>query len=194
MTIPTSPDMITSLRSLNIAKCSKLCSRIIGSCNNFCQYTINDQSKVTCYSCMLLKVIGFFNVCALNIHCTVFIYIFSIGFRNLVENCDAPCWSKSTEQLYSNDHLIATAKVMHQKQKLFKQLSIWLSVHKLLQMHDFRRTQQISSRSILAQYSKYYRNCWNYYQASFKNWLSLHVDITKYILIVDNRTWKFAVI
>ena len=120
-------------------------------------------------------------------------FIFSIGFRNLVENGDALCWSKSTEQLYSNDHLIATAKVMHQKQKLFKQLSIWLSVHKLLQMHDFRRTQQISSRSILAQHSKYYRNCWNYYQASFKNWLTLHVDITKYILIVDNRTWKFAV-
>ena len=123
----------------------------------------------------------------------VLLSFFSIGFINLVENCDALCWSKSTEQLYSSDHLIATAKVMHQKQKLFKQLSIWLSVHKLLQMHDFRRTRQISSRSILAQHSKYYRNCWNYYQASFKNWLTLHVDITKYILIVDNRTWKFAV-
>ena len=38
--------LLTFLRCLNTVKCSKLCYRIGGSCNNFCNHTINDESKV----------------------------------------------------------------------------------------------------------------------------------------------------
>jgi hypothetical protein len=91
--------------------------------------------------------------------------------------------------VYSSDHLIATAKVMHQKQKLLKQLSIMLSVHKL-QMHNFRGPLQSSSRRILTQHSNCHRNYWNYQQAFVKqkSWACGIVDTSKYKHLVDNTT------
>jgi hypothetical protein len=70
-------------------------------------------------------------------------FIISVGCRillcrlqNLVVICHALCWSKCTEQSYSSDHLIAKAKVMHQKINYSSNFFIWFPLDAWLLIKD----------------------------------------------------------